>query len=355
MTEPAVSVIVPVFNGAAHIGECLKSLKGQTLRRLEIIVVDDASTDETATIIGQFAQVSDGRVRVLTQPSNQGVSAARNRGIDAARGTFVAFVDADDVVLPRMYEHLLVLAETQSLDVVSCGIQLFDGEGGRSSPIHYPMEPGVVNGWAEMSGLLETGFTSKLLWFPYRSLYRRSLIEEHAVRFDTRVRKGEDSLFNLELLTRASRCGAVEDVYYLYRKHPGSVTARPLASESDNLQELGDRVTRFFEEEEFSPAATHDFYRYVLSSDLPTALVRLGGRAESGEELKRLRSSQHVRVALRYLHRRGLKLPVRVWALLLLFKYLPQPAFSAILAARERAAQAVRARGRGRRRQRPGP
>lgn len=345
-SEPAVSVIVPIYNGAAHIRECLDSLFAQTLESLEIIVVDDASTDETDSILGKYVQRSGGRLQVLTQRTNQGVSAARNRGIDAARGAFVAFVDADDIVRPRMYEHLLELADSLSLDVASCGIQLFDGEGGLSQPIPYPMRPGVLYDSPKMRVLLETGFTSKLLWAPVRSLYRRSLIQAHDVRFDTLIRKGEDSLFNLEVLTRARGCAAVEDAYYLYRKHAGSVTARPLSSETRNLEELGNRVTRFFVEEGFPTAATDDFYRYVLSSDLPTALVRLAGHPGSREELGRLRSSHHVCIALRHLLSQKPRLPLRVWLLLLLFKYLPGWLVSAVLAARGRAAALIQGKRR---------
>ena len=333
-TEPTVSVIIPVHNGETHLRECLDSVLAQTLESIEIIVVNDASSDGTAVILDQYVQMGDGRVRVLTQQTNQGVSAARNRGIDAARGAFVAFVDADDVVRPRMYEHLLEVAEARCLDVVSCGIQLFDGEGRLSQPIPYPMQPGAVYDTGEMRALLQSGFTSKLLWAPVRSLYRRSLIQAHAIRFDTRIRKGEDSLFNLELLARASRCATVEDAYYLYRKHAASVTARPLPSESENLEVLADRVTQFTREQGLSNAIIDDFYRYILSSDLPTALIRLAGVAGSRRELQKLRSSQHVRTALEDWGRLQPQLPERVKLLLLLYKYVPTPLVNAALSAR---------------------
>lgn len=330
-----LSVIVPVHNGGTHLRECLDSILAQTLDDFEVIVVNDASADDTASILREYVQLH-GHVRVLTQTENQGVSAARNRGIDAARGTFVAFVDADDVIRPRMYEHLLKVAEDGLVDMVSCGIQLMDDEGNLSSPSAYPMKPGVLHDNGDVRALLETAFTSKLLWFPCRSLYRRSILEVGDIRFDKRIRKGEDSLFNLQMLVRAQRCSAVQDAYYLYRKHAGSVTARPLRSESSNLETLGDEVTKVLSSGGFPSAASDDFYRYVLSSDLPTALVRLAGTRGTREQLSRLRQSHHVRIALGRLGLRSPKLAVRVRILLLLFKYLPTAVVSAVLTAMRR-------------------
>lgn len=321
-TEPVVSVIIPVHNGDAYLRECLDSVLAQTLDALEVIVVDDASTDGTPSILASYVESARGKVRLITQSPNQGVSAARNRGIKDARGTFIAFVDADDLVRPRMYAHLVEVADSQQLDVVSCGIQVFDHLGSLAT-VPYPMRAGVGHDNQEMRVLLATGFSSKLLWFPFRSLYRRSLVEAHGVQFATQIRKGEDSLFNLEVLSRARSCGAVEDAYYLYRKHDASVTARPLPSESGNLEALGDRVTAFFREEGFQQAAIDDFYRYVLASDLPTALVRLAAAPPSRQQLHELRAARHVDAALRRLGSLGPRSPRRLRMLLLLFKHSP--------------------------------
>lgn len=343
-SEPVVSVIIPVHNGEAHLRECLDSVLTQTLDGLEVIVVDDASTDSTGQILHEYEQAARGDVRLITQGVNQGVSAARNRGLEAARGTYLAFVDADDMVRPRMYEHLVETAERLRVDVVSCAIQLLDDRGVLSRPVPYPMTPGVRHDERAVRTLLETGFTSKLLWFPSRSVYRRSLVKEHGIQFDSQIRKGEDSLFNLEVLNRAHGCAAVTDSYYLYRKHAASVTARPLESESANLEALGDRVTEHFRRWEFPPLAVDDFYRYVLSSDLPTALVRLTGGMPSGEQLKTLRASHHVRVALADLPRLNPNVPTRVRLLLLLFKYLPVPLVTRILSLSRRVRTPSRAR-----------
>lgn len=332
--SPAISVIIPVFNGSAHIRECLDSVLAQGVDGLEIIIVDDASTDDTPAILEEYSKASGNLVRVLRQSSNQGVSAARNRGTEAARGTYLAYVDSDDILRPDMYQHLIDLAENLDLDVVSCGMQQFNEEGDLLGVIAYPMRESVLYQNSAIRLELQSGFTSKLLWFPVRSLYRRSLVQNHAIRFDTSIKKGEDSLFNLEVLSRAQACGVVKEAYYLYRKHAASVTARPLPSESQNIEALAERVTRFLTEQGFPRMATDDFYQYILSSDLPTALVRLAGHPGSLAEIRKLRSSQHVRAALSYLGWTRPRLPWRTRLLLKLFEYAPSSVVGVVLGAR---------------------
>src|SRR4051812_24229138 len=99
-----ISVVVPAFNVEAYLQECLASIAAQTAPDLEVIVVDDGSADGTRAVAEAFA-AGDPRFRVISQP-NRGLGAARNAGVAAARGTYLAFVDGDDVLPPRAYEHL---------------------------------------------------------------------------------------------------------------------------------------------------------------------------------------------------------------------------------------------------------
>ena len=116
MTMPQLSVIVPAYNARETLKRCLDSILGQSFRDLELIVVDDGSTDETPRICDEYA-AADERVRVLHQP-NGGVSRARNAGIDAARGERLAFVDADDHLLPEAYETMLRALEATGAETV---------------------------------------------------------------------------------------------------------------------------------------------------------------------------------------------------------------------------------------------
>jgi glycosyltransferase involved in cell wall biosynthesis len=119
---PICSVVIPVWNGEKYLAEAVNSVLAQSRTDLEVIIVDDGSTDGTPAVIAQFGQI----VRSLRQP-NQGVSAARNAGIAAARGKYVAFLDADDVWLPNKLERQLRLFEDNPrLGTVGCGYRVTD-------------------------------------------------------------------------------------------------------------------------------------------------------------------------------------------------------------------------------------
>ena len=113
---PSVSVIVPVFNAEAFLDKCLESLAGQTLEDIEVICVDDHSTDNSLAILKERAG-QDSRFKVIPLDCNQGPSKARNAALDAALGEFVAFVDSDDFVSPDFLEKLYGAAVSQNADV----------------------------------------------------------------------------------------------------------------------------------------------------------------------------------------------------------------------------------------------
>jgi glycosyltransferase involved in cell wall biosynthesis len=127
--EPVVSVVIPAFNAAEFIGQTLDSVLGQTLARLEVIVIDDGSTDETNAIVERFAE-SDPRIRLVHQ-ENAGVGAARNTGIRLARGRYVAPLDADDVWLPEKLQKQVARMEEcgSETGMVYCWSHLIDGAG----------------------------------------------------------------------------------------------------------------------------------------------------------------------------------------------------------------------------------
>lgn len=128
---PEISIIMPCFNAEAHVARGVASVLGQTFRHLELIAVDDGSTDGTAAVL---AAIGDPRVRVISQP-NRGVSAARNRGLREARGAFVAFLDADDTWRPDCLELLLAaLGKAPEAVAAYCGWQNVGLDGGRGEP-----------------------------------------------------------------------------------------------------------------------------------------------------------------------------------------------------------------------------
>lgn len=209
---PRISVIVPVYNAGRYLPICLDSILAQTHRDLEILLVEDGSTDGSGAVCDGYAKI-DGRVRVLHQ-ENRGPSAARNRGLDAAAGEYIAFADADDVLAPDMLEILLEAMGEGDLAV--CNIQRLSqtGKPGECCPI---------------GGEVLTGraFAEKLLlpqaWFyvtVMNRLYRRELFR--GLRFPEGFIH-EDEAIVCQLAARCRRVVTVSRPLYFYRKTPGSI------------------------------------------------------------------------------------------------------------------------------------
>lgn len=319
--RPLISVVIPVHNAESYLSQCLDSVLAQTLKAIELIVVDDASGDTTPLILDRYS-TADQRVKVITHPENRGVSAARNTGIEHARGRYLAFVDADDYVERSMLAGLYQSAIELDVDVLSCGLKVVDPNGIVMLVVDFPLKPEIRYEPSAVHEALHAAFATKTLWYPVRSLYSHELLTKHGLRFDEGIRKGEDSLFNLQALCFARGVACVRNAPYHYRKHPGSATARPLASESANLERLGEQVISFYHKNGFDSRADADFYAQVLRSDLPTALVRLRSHPEQREEVRALLESTTVRAALRAISVRQLQAPLRVAALLMASKWL---------------------------------
>ena len=111
--QPLITVIVPVYNVEKYLRRCLDSIIGQTYQNLEILCIDDGSIDNSGVICEQYA-ARDARIKVIHQ-ENQGLSTARNRGLDAAEGEYIAFVDSDDYILEDMFERLYIALTWSSL------------------------------------------------------------------------------------------------------------------------------------------------------------------------------------------------------------------------------------------------
>ena len=129
--QPLVSVIVPIYNVEAYLLRCVNSIKEQTYNNLEIILVDDGSTDSSGMIADSFAENYE-RIRVIHQ-KNGGLSAARNTGIDNTKTEYITFVDSDDYVDSNMYEVLLKNMDSKNADISIGGVWREDTEGNKSS------------------------------------------------------------------------------------------------------------------------------------------------------------------------------------------------------------------------------
>lgn len=203
--EPQVSVIVPVYNTAAHLSSCIESILGQTCPDFELILVDDGSTDQSGAICDQFA-LADSRVRVF-HTANNGVSSARNAGLEAVSGKYAVFCDSDDTIAPTL---LAVLLERSDSDLVECGIH-----SGQEQRVYESDQTFLM---CEMTAQVFTGLLQKsLISSPCAKLYRMDLIRRFCLQFDTSVNYGEDLIFNLSYLQHCQSYTSVAQCLYFYK------------------------------------------------------------------------------------------------------------------------------------------
>lgn len=216
MNKPIVSVVVPVYNGEKIVEKAMESIRNQSLKEIEIIVVDDGSTDGTAVLLDRIA-AEDTRVRVIHQ-ENQGSYNARTNGIGVSTGKYFTSVDADDAIEPTMLEEMVALAEREILDLVECDLSVDTDNSGKveiykgvEDTRRYYIEPVLICG---------QGFSCVC-----GKLYRREIVfddvrKEHILK--QRVTLFEDMLFNYQVLDQIASYGRIHKPLYNYYINEGS-------------------------------------------------------------------------------------------------------------------------------------
>ncbi len=222
-----ISVIVPAFNVEKYIIPTLESILGQTYEELEVIVVNDGSSDGTAQVLEHFAAAHIHRLQVLHIP-NSGVTNARLTGVRHARGEWIGFVDGDDIIEPDMYERLLSNALTHHADISHCGFQM-NFPDGRVSYLHNTHCLRIQDTETGLVDLLEGTLVEPSLC---NKIFRRGLFDSllKGSEMPSDIKINEDLLMNF-LLFRKAKQAVFEDVCpYHYLVRQGSATHRELTS-----------------------------------------------------------------------------------------------------------------------------
>ena len=206
--EKKVSIIIPVYNTGEYLRSCVDSVLAQTMEGWELLLVDDGSTDNSGAICDEYA-ARDSRIRVIHK-ENQGVSMARNLGLELARGEYVGFVDSDDWLAPEMFDEMYRSARETGADIVMCDAVTVFGDGRE--------EPDTITGLSGSAGIGREAWTPELLLemagSVWRCIYRRELLESHGVRFPVGLRFSEDRIFNLYAMGYANRVEYRKEPYY---------------------------------------------------------------------------------------------------------------------------------------------
>lgn len=224
---PEVSVIVPAYNAAETLDAAVRSALAQTEPDLEVVIVDDASTDSTFAVASALAG-ADMRVRVLRNAVNSGASASRNRAIESSTGNWIALLDADDAWLPERLARML--AASDKADMV-CD-DLFIGGGAAATPADAPQ-------WSFLAWVnLIMGAPRQVTAVDFvrydlgllKPMIRRNVLDRHGIRYDTGLRVAHDFYLYLDLLSAGACWIQLPEAYYLYSTRAGSLSSDPDAA-----------------------------------------------------------------------------------------------------------------------------
>lgn len=294
MNSQIVTVIVPIFNAGKTLHRCLKSITEQTYSNLEIILIDDGSTDESAAIC-QSLQRLDNRITLIRQ-QNTGPAGARNRGIKDATGNFIQFVDADDFIERQITEKLVKYIKKN--DLVICGYQ-------NNSHV---IKPHIEGSYSKTDTVKHFGqlYKNTIIQSPCNKLYKTHIIRNNQLSFWENYVFGEDLRFNLAYLTLCERVFFTEKPLYIYEQNKQSITN----SYIDNLLEqqltIHDDVYQFLNKNNGNTVQNiSDVRETFINSIIHTAtnIIHPNSpytKAEQKQQLKELINNETVQKDLPY-------------------------------------------------------
>lgn len=224
MINPVVSVIIPAYNTEAYIAQAIESALGQTLKNIEVIVVDDASTDKTLEIVQRF---QDQRLRIIINSENMGAGGTRNQALQNSQGEWIAVLDSDDWYAPERLETLVNIAEKEKADMIADDLYLIQdqqptpwstliqesGESIDSLKVIDPVYFVQTDVYGQPS--LHLGIS--------KPLFRREFLQIHQIQYDPQILVDQDFWLDLDCLVKGARFILVPAPYYFYRSRPGSL------------------------------------------------------------------------------------------------------------------------------------
>lgn len=256
--RPKVSIIVPVYNTEMYLDRCLTSLINQTLKDIQIIVVNDGSTDDSLNIISKYAE-NDSRILIVNQV-NQGSGTARKVGINYAEGEYVIVCDSDDWVELDMYENLYEEATKSNVDLVSC-----------DSVIEYPDRSCIVSSHLKSSTQQElivevlSGSNNSSC----NKMIKRSIIQDNRINFQEGINLGEDALFLYKLLPHIHLISSISKPYYHYRRtlNSGSCTGTMNMNKALQLRSVFEWLSLNYD-------AKYKEYKHIQAVNVAFAMLR---------------------------------------------------------------------------------
>ncbi|WP_237214601.1 glycosyltransferase family 2 protein [Falsiroseomonas oryziterrae] len=223
------TIVIPCYNALAYLDDAVASALAQTVRDIEVIAVDDHSTDATLDHLRWWA-ARDPRLTVLQTAANGGPAVACNTAYARATGRWVTVLDSDDLFLPERIERLAAFGEARGADMVADNLLERCFDTGRDIGLHFPEAEMRHEGWITLAEMLRRDMPDlpgkSRLGF-VQPMIRRDLLERHKLRFPTRIRAGEDFVHYFECVAHGARFALRPEAWYIYRIREGSITYRP--------------------------------------------------------------------------------------------------------------------------------
>lgn len=232
-----ITTVIPVYNQEKHLEKALKSIVNQRRTPFELLIINDASTDDTQLICEKF-QMSYTNIRTINLTENMGVSNARNIGIKYASGDYIHFMDSDDTIEEDMYENILKNIKNKEKDLIITGTRYNENN---KINIYIPQKRDI-NTLKEMQDFLKCNCIigrRNIFNVVWNKLYKREFLTKNNIRFDKDISFGEDFLFNLECMKKTNSIYVINRAYYNYIRNPNEITLKmKFLDEKINLRRL---------------------------------------------------------------------------------------------------------------------
>ena len=247
-----ISIIVPVYNGEKFLRDCIDSILSQTVSDFELLLIDDGSTDGSGAICDEYV-TKDKRVRVFHK-ENEGVSSARNLGLDNARGEWIAFVDSDDLISPNFCE---IMIDNEYEDLIVSSFSRFGNTSENCMLENQSLSK------KDFSSTIDTYITSTHFTTVWGKLFKKSILEAYRLRFYINIDSTEDTLFIYEYILHINSVRIKSDLIYWYRNLGGGLSHQCLSIDKarDTLGALGNIIASL--ENEYNVNLTEPFNNLV--------------------------------------------------------------------------------------------
>lgn len=274
-----ISIIVPVYNAEEYLDSCISSILNQTLTNIEVILINDGSTDKSLEICNCYKNL-DNRIKVFSI-ENSGSAKARNVGLNNAKGEYIGFVDADDYIEKEMYEVLFNKAKEKSIDIVSCNLVRDFTDKSIQNKIEFD------NGYYSKKDIFQKFYpeliktdklTSEIPFNMVSKIFKHSLIKDNDIKFANRLKGGQDFVFSITCIFYSNSFYLMKDRYYYhYVYNDKSRTNRYMANSWDIYKEINEYFKKLLENN-----IEYDFTNQIKRDLLSGAITAIGYECKKG-------------------------------------------------------------------------